>query len=374
MDTALVTLAAAMLVLCRPLPTVSVNTTGFTIGTFLMVEIWLNDQAKRKLQEHKKATVARLQEGTLLPYPGTLEGLGAQCLKVLSDLKALYPSGKLELDVVEVAKDGGYSLALSDDALRTLVSEQVADKGGLPRVKVSLTVSGTLHSRRQESRDTAAQLERKGKNQTNTQWLGKYIDKLQALTNDYWRGLIKILDTHQVRCLHCGEIIREIAGRPLDLKRVETHLHHHATRAAKSDSATAKAKQPPTNLPDVPSDVPHALTAEQLSEAKKGALDQDLFLSCLGKVFDLWNPWRAGLEAKGFKPDAGLLPVILMNMTSTSNAEKKLKQKAQALRAERLKLQREAAAQRKVQEATEKLEKTKAAVQAGSVPKKKKTS
>lgn len=338
-----------------PAPRISVKTEGFQKGTFLIVDIFLTELALQKIEPHKKAIVKRLESGTLLPYTGSIADLWQQCINTFATAKALITSAKLELELVEVSKqDGtGNELVLSDEALRTVISQI----DGVPRAKVTLTcVAGSRHTKRALSCKAADEDKMKGKNTSDAKWLSNYVEKLQGFCNDYWRGMLQIVDTKRVRCLCCGEILHEINGRPLDQSRLETHLHQHA----KSNEAKNAAKETPSSLPSEPNpeDIPHILSDTQLAAVKKQPLNKDLFLACLGKVYDLWNPWRAGLETKGYSEASGLLPVLLCASKST-NQEKALQQKARGIRPARLKLQREAAAQRKVDAAEEKLEKEK---------------
>lgn len=124
-------------------------------------------------------------------------------------------------------------------------------------------------------------------------------------------------------------------------------------------------------LPPAPEEIP--LTAENIVEKRTPeAAEKDVFLACLGTLYDVQHPFRLGVQDKGWKDEDCKLGVML-NGTKRKDAADAKKQQAEILklRQERLKLLREAAAKKKLEEEKKKTEKVRDDIKDG-VPKKRK--
>lgn len=292
-----------------------------------------------------KAATAELKKGALTMCTPSIEGVKASAQALVQQYKVLDSAAKVEATLVKVPLMGTPQLAPSDEVLSHLLAMQA---GQLPTAIVLFECGDSKHHSRKRG---LAEANKEGKTSKGTlpvSWLAKYTDRCQTDFDDWWRGMVSILDTKNVQCLFCGGIVAHYPTRPYDLQPVLSHLEAEATKIAKSKSLLALAAGSPdvvaSLLPATPDEVPLVLGESVLRERKQWVPPEGtkkLAAQCLAQVWDVNHPFRGGVEPNDY--DKNKTPIVLIGNGKKDRATRaRILAEAAKLRAARLEKTRHA--------------------------------
>lgn len=309
------------------------------------------EAARRRILEEKKGFIPVFEKGVSTKLLNTIEETEQKALQLLGQYKLFAHAVKPACMAVTVLCEGTEHLAPSDDVFQELLKGSPRP----PQVSIQIGIESSAYSTR-DQRAVAAQKEGKvGGNTGVKTWFAKFADKLQAETDDYWRGMFLVLSSATSYCFFCGELVNQHKNRPYDTDPIINHVEGHARSIARSAELKRQAQIAPPELPPLPTNVPVSGVPGEYVNRTPTAEEKNRAVSCIGRVWDVQHPYSAGIKPNDF--DENLYPVLLIG---NSRQEKQLKRQIQAqavkIRAERLQKQRMAATQRQL-EAQEKKKK-----------------